>query len=99
MFFFIFANIVSFAVAMWVFFDSQKRGYTVSRGLLWAAGVFLMLIVFLPLYLAARKKKDRIQAAGREASTPPALSLCFYCRQAYPGNPAACPHCGQKLKM
>ena len=84
---------------MWVFYDSQKRWYTVSRGLLWAAGVFLILIVFLPLYLAARKKKGRMQAAGREASAPPTLSLCFYCRQGYEGNPTVCPHCGQNLKI
>jgi len=97
--FFIFVNVVSFAVAIWVFFDSQKRGSTVGRSLLWAAGVFLVLIVFLPLYLAARKKKERAQAAAREASTPPALNMCFYCRQAYEGSPSSCPHCGQNLKM
>jgi len=98
MLFFVFANIISFAVAMWVFYDSQKRGATVWRSLLWAAGVFFILIVFLPLYLAARKKKDRIRAAAREASAPPSLNLCFYCRQAYEGSPIVCPHCGQNLK-
>lgn len=96
--YFLFANIISFAVAMWVFFDSQKRGYTISRGLLWAIGVFFILIVFLPLYLAARKKKERMQAAAREAPAPPPLSLCFYCRQGYEGNPTVCPRCGQKLE-
>jgi type VI protein secretion system component VasK len=99
MFFFILINIISLAVALWVFYDSQKRGYTVSRGLLWAVGVFFVLIVFLPLYLAARKKKERMQAAAREASALPTLSLCFYCRQGYEGNPTVCPHCGQNLKM
>ena len=99
MFFFLFANIISLAIAMWVFYDSQKRGYTVSRGLLWAVGVFFVLIVFLPLYLAARKKKERMQAAAREASIPSSVNLCFYCRQGYEGNPTVCPHCGQNLKM
>ena len=97
--YFLFANIISFAVAMWVFFDSQKRGYTISRGLLWAIGVFSILIIFLPLYLAARKKKERMQSAAREAAAPPPLSLCFYCRRGYEGDPTFCPHCGQKLKM
>jgi hypothetical protein len=99
--YFLFANIVSFAIAMWVFYDSQKRGYTISRGPLWAIGVFFILIIFLPLYLAARKKKERMQAAGREAPAPPppTLNSCFYCRQGYEGNPTVCPHCGQKLEM
>jgi len=99
MLFFLFANIVSLAIAMWVFYDSQKRGYTVSRGLLWAVGVFSILIVFLPLYLAARKKKEKIQAVAREAAIPSSLNQCFYCRQGYEGNPTVCPHCGQKLEM
>jgi len=99
MFFFLFANIISLVIAMWVFFDSQKRGYTVSRGLLWAIGVFFVLIVFLPLYLAARKKKEKIQAAARETAPSPSLNLCLYCRRGYEGNPTVCPHCGQNLKM
>jgi Flp pilus assembly protein TadB len=99
MLFFLFANIISLAIAVWVFYDSQKRGATVWRSLLWAAGVFLILIVFLPVYLAARKRKERMQAAAREASIPSSLNLCFYCRQGYEGNPNVCPHCGQNLKM
>jgi len=99
MVFFLLANIISLAVALWVFYDSQKWGYTVSRGLLWAVGVFFVLMVFLPLYLAARKKKGKIQAAARETPPPSSLSLCFYCRQGYEGNPTVCPHCGQKLKF
>ena len=99
MFFFLFVNIIALTLGMWVFYDSQKRGYTVSRGLLWAVGVFFILIIFLPLYLAARKKKERMHAAARQASAPPPLSLCFYCRQGYEGNPTVCPHCGQKLEM
>jgi energy-coupling factor transporter transmembrane protein EcfT len=99
MVFFLLANIISLAVALWVFYDSQKRGSTVWRSLLWAVGVFFILIVFLPLYLAARKKKERIQAAAREAPPPSSLNLCFYCRQGYEDNPTVCPHCGQNLKM
>ena len=99
MHYFLFANVVSFAIAIWVFYDSQKRGYAISRGLLWAIGVFFILILFLPLYLASRKRKERMQAADREAAAPPPLNLCFYCRQAYEGNPTVCPHCGQRLNF
>jgi hypothetical protein len=97
--FFLFANIVSLVVAIWVFYDSQKWGYTVWRGLLWAVGVFFVLIVFLPLYLVARKKKERIHATAREAPPPSSANLCFYCRKGYEGSPTVCPHCGQNLKI
>jgi len=99
MLFFLLANIISLAAALWVFYDSQKRGYTVGRGLLWAVGVFLVLIVFLPLYLVARKEKKRLLMATRGTPTPSSLNLCFYCRRGYEGSPSVCPHCGQNLRV
>ena len=50
---------VPMVAALWVFFDSQKRGYSIGKGLLWAIGVFFVMIVFLPLYLAARNRMQR----------------------------------------
>jgi len=88
----------SLILALWVFYDSQKRGYTVWKGLLWAVGVFLLLIVFLPFYLVARKRKERAFARAREAQGPSPLTPCFYCGQSYEGQPRVCPHCGQNLK-
>ena len=90
--------LVSLIVAIWVFYDSQKWGYTVWRGLLWAMGVFLALIIFLPLYLVARKKRERLSAEAQKTQPPAPLHICFYCRQAYEGEPNVCPHCGQKLR-
>jgi uncharacterized paraquat-inducible protein A len=90
--------LVSLIVAIWVFYDSQKWGYTVWRGLLWAMGVFLALIIFLPLYLVARKKRERLSAEAQKTQAPAPLHICFYCRQGYEGEPNVCPHCGQKLK-
>ena len=84
------------AVALWVFFDSQKHGYSVAKGLLWAVGVFFVLVLFLPLYLMARNKKKKIAATVRRI--PPVMNTCFYCRQEYEGNPSACPQCGQRLQ-
>ena len=86
-------------VGVWVFYDSQRRGYTIWRGLLWAVAVSLALIVFLPLYLVARQRKERALAREQETQAPAPLTSCFYCGQSYSGNPKVCPYCGQNLKM
>ncbi|MCX5913334.1 MAG: hypothetical protein NTV04_15545 [Deltaproteobacteria bacterium] len=85
--------------ALWVFFDSQKRGYSIGKGLLWAIGVFFVMIVFLPLYLAVRNRKQRTASppSSQRDSAPP--TPCFYCGRPYEGNPKLCPHCGQNLKF
>jgi hypothetical protein len=94
-----FIPLIHLLVALWVFYDSQKMGYTVWRGLLWAIGVFLVLILFLPLYLVARKKRQRLLTqAGQTPKFFPKTS-CFYCGQRYEGDPPICPHCGQNLKI
>jgi hypothetical protein len=91
--------LLSLIAAVWVFYDSQKWGYSLWRGLLWAVGVSLLLIVFLPLYLVARSKRREIFAREQETKAPPPLTSCFYCGQGYEGDPKVCPHCGQSLKM
>ena len=91
--------IILAVVALWVFFDSQKRGYTVWRGLFWAIGVFLFLIPFLPLYLVARKKRQEPLAGASQTAQPFPKTTCFYCGQGYEGDPTLCPHCGQNLKI
>jgi hypothetical protein len=91
--------LMNLIVALWVFYDSQKRGYTVWRGLLWAIGVFFILILFLPLYLIARKRREKLGAQAGGTQAPPPLASCFYCGQGYEGDPQICPYCGQNLKM
>ena len=96
---FILFYVVPLIVAMWVFFDSQKHGYTFWQGLLWAIGVFFLLIVFLPLYFFSRNKRRRLAPAPERVETPTPGTACFYCGQPYPGDPKTCPNCGQNLKM
>jgi hypothetical protein len=97
-FLFILVYAVPLIVAMWVFYDSQKHGYTFMQGLLWAIGVFFVLIVFLPLYFFYRnRRKQRVQSPG-SAPAPASLTPCFFCGCPYPGEPKVCPHCGQNLK-
>lgn len=42
--------------------DAKKRG---MNGFLWGAGVFLLLIVFLPLYFIFRKPKLEDRSASK----------------------------------
>ncbi len=87
---------LSFVVALWVFFDSQKHGFSFGRGLLWSILVFFFLILFLPLYLVIRNKSKKPRDSGGPAA-PSTRRICFYCRQPYEGEPELCPHCGQDL--
>lgn len=44
-------------VCLWVFLDARKRYAGPGLPLLWAVLVFLVLIIFLPLYLFIRPPK------------------------------------------
>lgn len=44
--------IVAALIAVWVAQDANKRG---MNGVAWAIGVFLLCIIFLPIYLIVRK--------------------------------------------
>lgn len=89
--------IINLGVALWVFYDSQKRGFTFWKGLFWASGVFFLLIIFLPLYLIVRSRKEGVRGRARPADLG-ARRACFYCGQPYGGQPERCPNCGQNLK-
>ena len=62
------------AVSIWVSRDARRRGMSSK----WGVGVALMLIVFLPLYLLARKPV-KCQNCGNKI--PASLSLCEACQQ------------------
>ncbi len=98
-FIFILFYVVPLIVALWVFFDSQKHGYTFWQGLLWAIGVFFLLIVFLPLYFFSRNKRRKLAPLPQRVQTPVPGTPCFYCGQSYAGDPKTCPYCGQNLKI
>lgn len=89
--------IINLLVALWVFYDAQKRGFTLGKSLLWAIGVFFLLIIFLPLYLIVRQKKVRWRT-GEGHPYSSATKICFYCGKPYTGEPEHCPNCGQNLK-
>lgn len=51
--------LIALGAGIWVFNDAQKRSYSTLSALLWAIGTFLLLIVFLPLYLISRSRKEK----------------------------------------
>jgi len=97
-FFFILLYVVPLIVALWVFFDSQKHGYTFTQGLLWAIGVFFLLIVFLPLYFFYRTKRKQLVKVPGAPPFPPAPLPAFIAVSPTRGIQNL-PHCGQKLKL
>ena len=79
-------------VAFWVYGDAQKRGNSGA----WAFGVFVMMIIFLPLYLIVR---NPLPAPVYFAPTMAAwnASFCPACGTYSTPGSAFCGHCGAKL--
>lgn len=83
------AIMIAAGVAIWVYIDAQKNGYSILAALGWLLGVFLLMIVFLPLYLIMKAKR---------AKQPEILTSCEFCGKHYSGNPTYCPHCGHLVR-
>ena len=94
----LFGLLIAFLIACWVYSDATDRGSSSPVG--WAAGVFLLLIVFLPLYFIFRPAKQVV------VNTPVVINtssvgnpqLCKSCGKYFDGNPDFCPNCGTSLK-
>ena len=73
-------------VSAWVYSDAKSRG---SRSpALWAFWVLLIMIIFLPLYLAMRPVK---------IATSKQPILCPHCGKYYEPPVKFCPNCGHEL--
>ena len=88
--------IIPLIIAWWVGTDARKRGYSKSASLIWFLGVWLVLIVFLPLYLILRPKTPR-QSESPQSKFRGETRICPYCEKLYQGDISYCPYCGQKL--
>ena len=94
----IIAIIIAAGVAFWVYNDAQKWGHRTNVAIGWSVGVFLLLIIFLPLYIITeliRARRLVESAGGRE---PEILTPCEFCGKHYNGNPIYCPHCGHMVR-
>ena len=83
--------IIPLLVAWWVASDATKRGYSKGAVIGWFLGVWLILIVFLPLYFILRPKSRRLM----DRSEGP--FVCPYCGSLYPEKVTYCPYCGKKV--
>jgi len=75
---------------LWTARDALRRGREPGEAWLWGMGVFLALIVFLPIYLCLRT-----QSAG---GAPKSQTTCRYCGASNDGDPIYCPRCSKQLK-
>jgi len=79
---------IPFLAAVWVYFNARKRYESAGTAFLWALGVFLMLIIFLPLYFIVRPRPLEEQRA---------VVYCKSCGQYNPMGSEYCKHCGTQL--
>jgi hypothetical protein len=92
----LFGFVIALIAAVYVAQDANRRG---MNGVLWAIGVFLLCIVFLPLYFIVRK--PLLVAAppgypGVPPGPPPGSQarMCPACGKYHDGTAQFCPHCG-----
>ncbi len=95
--------IIPLVIAWWVATDARKRGYSKVAALIWFLGVWLALIIFLPLYLIIRPKTSRQPGQLGQPGQPVELApegettVCPHCGRLYKERIFYCPYCGQKL--
>ena len=97
-----FGFVVAVLLAVLIAKDAQQRG---MNGVLWGVGVFLLCIVFLPLYLIMRNPLPRPAAQPGPASPAtyspgPApggsMKYCGGCGNALPPGMRFCNRCGKE---
>ncbi len=94
----IIAIFIAAGIAFWVYNDAQKWGHRTNAAIGWAVGVFLLLIIFLPLYLIIELRRARRLIEPTGARRPGILTSCEFCGKHYNGNPTYCPHCGHMVR-
>jgi len=84
---------IPFLIGLWVAMDARKRGYSPLKAFGWFLGVWLFLIVFLPLYLILRSRSAGKVSPGKDTY------VCPYCGRLYKGKVLFCPYCGQRIEQ
>ena len=89
---------VAAAIAVWVRMDARKRGLSAGAATGWGIGVFLLLIVFLPLYLWMRRDFSSAKSGATKSAAPIAGVPCRYCGYENTGDPDYCGKCGRQMR-
>ncbi len=97
---YLFAIIIAYLIAAWVFEDGQKR-YPIKSVApwMWAIGTFLFMIIFLPLYLIFRPKKHESKKNEELLQRQDRLkdsNFCIKCKNKLKENDVFCSNCGAK---
>jgi hypothetical protein len=90
---------VSLAALMgvWVAADARGRGLSLPASVAWGMGVFMALIVFLPLYLLLRARPRAAPRASPPIPETPSARVCGACGALYLPPARFCPWCGAPL--
>ena len=98
--------VITATMAAFVAKDASKRGMNAAG---WFFGVFLLMIVFLPLYLLERKPllpeyqsqfPQPPQTQSDLATTAARFPfLCMHCGKYYAGQAKYCPLCGKPQEI
>lgn len=93
------AIIIPLIVAWWVASDAKKRGYSQGAIVAWFLGVWMVLIIFLPLYFILRPNSIilRPKSTG-QISSAKGTYVCPYCGNLYQEKVPFCPYCGRSLE-
>ncbi|MEE9604651.1 MAG: hypothetical protein V3V70_03690, partial [Candidatus Scalindua sp.] len=94
----IIAIFIAAGIAFWVYNDAQKWGHRTNVAIGWSVGVFLLLIIFLPLYIITELIRARRLIESTGGRKPEILTPCEFCGKHYNGNPTYCPHCGHMVR-
>jgi len=85
--------LIPLGIGIWVYNDAMKRGKTRTEAITWLLGVFLLLIICLPMWLITRPKLH--EEVEGDVEKP---KLCVHCGKYYEEDPSFCPNCGHSLK-
>ena len=93
------AIIIPLLIAWWVASDAKKRGYSQAAIVAWFLGVWLVLIIFLPLYFILRPNSTilRPKSTG-QTNAIEGTYVCPYCGNLYREKVPFCPYCGRRLE-
>ena len=85
--------VIAGLVAAWVYRDAESRG---DNGIGWAFGVFMLMIVVLPIYFIRRKPKQPPADILLNNAIPE--KVCLKCGAKLAASAKFCETCGTKIE-